>query len=175
MLTWVPGDMVVQVAMAMVAFMAASMEAMVMPPPIMVAMDGDVRRGMLMLSLLLTLLLMLMLTGMLGAMVSIDGVAFMEDMVLMADMALMEDMAMLHHTGEDMEATGGGRKEKLTLLLTGMLGVMDSIDGVVFMEDMVLMGDMALMEDMAMHLPIMGDMEATGVVDNQPETFANIF
>merc|ERR1711935_1242566 len=108
-----------------------------------------------------------MLTGMLGAMVSIDGVAFMEDMVL------MEDMAMLHHTGEDMEATGGGRKEKLTLLqnlllmlmpmlmlmLTGMLGVMDSIDGVVFMEDMVLMGDM----------------EATGVVDNQPETFANIF
>merc|ERR1711935_776759 len=126
---------------------------------------------------------MLMLTGMLGAMVSIDGVAFMEDMVLMADIALMEDMAMLHHTGEDMEATGGGRKEKLTLLqnlllmlmpmlmlmLTGMLGVMDSIDGVVFMEDM------ALMEDMAMHLPIMGDMEATGVVDNQPETFANIF
>merc|ERR1712106_1108405 len=123
---------------------------------------------------------MLMLTGMLGAMVSIDGVAFMEDMVLMADMALMEDMAMLHHTGEDMEATGGGRKEKLTLLqnlllmlmpmlmltLTGMLGVMDSIDGVAFM------GDMALMEDMAMHLPIMGDMEATGVVDNQPETFA---
>merc|ERR1711892_1616420 len=104
-------------------------------------------------------------------MVSIDGVAFMEDMVLMAD------MAMLHHTGEDMEATGGGRKEKLTLLqnlllmlmpmlmlmLTGMLGVMDSIDGV------VLMGDMALMEDTAMHLPIMGDMEATGVVDNQPE------
>merc|ERR1712128_380492 len=59
---------------------------------------------------------MLTLTGMLGAMVSIDGVAFMEDMVLMADMALMEDMAMLHHTGEDMEATGGGRKEKLTLL-----------------------------------------------------------
>merc|ERR1712106_510586 len=103
-----------------------------------------------------------------------------------ADMALMEDMAMLHHTGEDMEATGGGRKEKLTLLqnlllmlmlvpmlmlmLTGMLGVMDSIDGVAFMEDMFLMGDMALMEDMAMHLPIMGDMEATGVVDNQPET-----
>merc|ERR1711892_538367 len=88
---------------------------------------------------------MLMLTGMLGAMVSIDGVAFMEDMVL------MEDMAMLHHTGEDMEATGGGRKEKRTLLqnlmlmlmLTGMLGVMVSIDGVVFMEDMVLMGDMA--------------------------------
>merc|ERR1711892_430428 len=120
---------------------------------------------------------MLMLTGMLGAMVSIDGVAFMEDMVLMADMALMEDMVMLHHTGEDMEATGGGRKEKLTLLqnlllmlmpmlmlmLTGMLGAMDSIDGV------VLMGDMALMEDTAMHLPIMGDMEATGVVDNQPE------
>merc|ERR1711892_808514 len=104
---------------------------------------------------------MLMLTGMLGA------------MVLIADMALMEDMAMLHHTGEDMEATGGGRKEKRTLLqnlllmlmlmLTGMLGVMVSIDGVV------------LMEDMAMHLPIMGDMEATGVVDNQPETFANIF
>merc|ERR1711935_1074154 len=120
---------------------------------------------------------MLMLTGMLGAMVSIDGVAF------------LEDMAMLHHTGEDMEATGGGRKEKLTLLqnlllmlipmlmlmLTGMLGVMDSIDGVAFMEDMFLMGDMALMEDMAMHLPIMGDMEATGVVDNQPETFSNIF
>merc|ERR1712106_758747 len=121
-------------------------------------------------------MLMLMLTGMLGVMVSIDGVAFMEDM------ALMEDMAMLHHTGEDMEATGGGRKEKLTLLqnlllmlmpmlmlmLTGMLGFMDSIDGVAFMEDMVLMGDMALMEDMAMHLPIMGDMEAT-------ETFAYIF
>merc|ERR1711892_9750 len=61
------------------------------------------------------------------------------------------------------------------LMLTGMLGAMVSIDGVAFMEDMVSMGDMALMEDMAMQLPIMGDMEATGVVDNQPETFSNIF
>merc|ERR1711892_1206909 len=61
------------------------------------------------------------------------------------------------------------------LMLTGMLGAMVSIDGVAFMEDMVLIWDMALMEDMAMHLPIMGGMEATGVVDNQPETFANIF
>merc|ERR1711892_1422068 len=82
------------------------------------------------LSLLLTLLLMLMpmlmlmLTGMLGAMVSIDGVASMEDMVLMAGMALMEDMAMLHHTGEDMEATGGGRKGKLTLLQNLLLMLM---------------------------------------------------
>merc|ERR1712106_206832 len=54
------------------------------------------------------------------------------------------------------------------LMLTGMLGAMVSIDGVAYMEDMDKMGDMAFLEDMATQLLIMGDMGATGVVDNHP-------
>merc|ERR1711892_243505 len=91
----------------MVALMEVCTEAMV-------AMDGGVRREMLMLNLPLTLLLMQMPTGMPGDMDGTDGVASMEDM------ANMEVMDMFHPTGEDMGATGAAdnKSEEVSSLHT---------------------------------------------------------